>query len=109
MMQQVYTDADLYDPKILLQTNEDVEAIRNSSDSILSESTVIVLHVFYAEDEGHKDLQTIYHLADHERRVVFFLDDVEAEELNAWWEVSNVTSETHLRKGCHVRHMILNL
>jgi len=108
MVQNVYTDADLSDTEILRQTNEDIKTIQsclNSNDIHLSSSTVLVLDVFYAEVEGgggenpgNKVIQTFYHLADHEQRIIFFLDDFEASNLSGCSEISNVTSETHLRK-----------
>jgi hypothetical protein len=119
-MQKVYTDADLHDPKILLQIIQDIATIQNCFNYKLSESTVLILGVFYVvkkdgpgergvEDCSIKFIQTIYHLADHKNRIVFFLDDVEAHDLAAWEEVQNVTSETHLRKSRHVKHLILKL
>jgi len=118
MTQKVYTDADLFDPEILRQTNEDITTIQNclSNNHIyLSDSIVLVLDVFYpeAEAEGEEEqankkfIQTIYHLADHANRVVFFLDHVEASDLNGCHEIQNVTSETHLRKNCDVKYLFL--
>jgi hypothetical protein len=125
MTQKVYTDADLFDPEILRQTNEDINTIQNclSHNHIyLSDSIVLVLDVFDAETEAegeeeqgepkaknpnNKSIQTIYHLADHENRVVFFLDHVEATDLSGCYEIQNVTSETHLRKNCHVKYLFL--
>jgi hypothetical protein len=118
-MQKVYTDANLYDPEILLQTNQDITTIQNSFNYKLSESTVLILDVFYVEEEDIEEeqepgkdevkdcsvdikfIQTRYHLADHKNHVVFFLDDVKAHELIVWGEIQNVTSETHLRESCH--------
>jgi len=122
MTQKVYTDANLFDPEILRQTNEDITTIQNclSNNRVhLSDSIVLVLDVFYAEAEGEEEqgeskannsnkkfIQTIYHLADHENRVVFFLDSVEATDLNGCHEIKNVTSETHLRKHCDIKCML---
>ena len=117
LWQKVYTDADLFDPNILRQTNEDITTIQNCLDSNhfhLSDSIVLVLDVFYADAEGeeknsnNKIIQTIYHLADHENRVVFFLDNFEASDLYGCSEIQNVTSETHLRKTCYVKYLLLN-
>jgi len=109
----VYTDANLFDREILRQTYEDITTIRDClSDNLvrLSDSIVLVLDVFYAEDErkelgrpsNNKVIQTIYHLADHEQRVIFFLDNVKTSDFNGCSEISNITSETHLRKNCYV-------
>ena len=123
MTQKVYTDADLFDPEILRQTNEDITTIQDclrNNHFHLSDSIVLVLDVFYAEAEGEEEqgepkatnsnkfIQTIYHLADHENRVVFFLDHVEATDLSGCHEIQNVTSETHLRKSCYVQYLLLN-
>ena len=57
MMQKVYTEADLFDPEILRQTNEDITTIQNclSNNHVhLSDSIVLVLDVFYAEAEGEE-------------------------------------------------------
>ena len=125
MTQKVYTDADLFDPEILRQTNENIAIIQNclSNNSIyLSDSIVLVLDVFYAEAEGEEEqgrpkaknsdnkfIQSIYHLADHENRVVFFLDNFEASDLYGCYEIQNVTSETHLRKNFYLKYLLLNL
>jgi len=117
MTQKVYTDADLFDPKILRQASEDITTIQNCLNNNhihLSDSIVLVLDVFYAEAEGeepgrpsnNKSIQTIYHLADHQQRVIFFLDDVEASDLHGCYEIQNVTSETHLRKNCYVKYLV---
>ena len=127
MTQKVYTDADLFDPEILRQTNEDITTIQtclSNNHIYLSDSVVLVLDVFYAEAEAetegeeeqgkpkaknpnNKFIQTIYHLADHEHRVVFFLDHVEATDLSGCYEIQNVTSETHLRKNCDIKYLFL--
>ena len=125
MTQKVYTDADLFDPEILRQTNENIATIQNclSNNSIyLSDSIVLVLDVFYAEAEGEEEqgrpkaknsnnkfIQSIYHLADHENRVVFFLDNFEASDLYGCYKIQNVTSETHLRKNFYLKYLVLNL
>ena len=119
MTQKVYTDADLFDSEILRQTNEDITTIQNclkNNHIHLSDSIVLVLDVFYVEAEGeesgrpsnNKDIQTIYHLADHKQRVVFFLDDVEVSDLHGCYDIQNITSETHLRKNCYVKYLFPN-
>jgi hypothetical protein len=124
MTQKVYTDADLFDPEILHQATEDIATIQNclSNNHVhLSDSIVLVLDVFYAEAEGEEEqgkpkaknsnnkfIQTIYHLADHENRVVFFLDNFEASDLTGCDEIQNVTSETHLRKNYYAKYLLLN-
>lgn len=111
--ENVYTDADLFDPEILRQTHEDIATIQNcltNNNIDLSDANVLVLDVFYVEAEAEQQpdqqkaknsksnvIQTIYHFADHEQRVVFFLDNFEACQLYGWYEISNITSETHLR------------
>ena len=116
----MYTDANLFDREILRQTYEDITTIRDClSDNLvrLSDSIVLVLDVFYAEDEreelgrpsnNNKVIQTIYHLADHKQRVIFFLDNLEASDLRGCYGTKNVTSETHLRKNCYVNCLFLN-
>ena len=124
MTQKVYTDADLFDPEILHQATEHIATIQNclSNNHVhLSDSIVLVLDVYYAEAEGEEEqdkpkaknsnkfIQTIYHLADHENRVVFFLDNFEASDLRGCYEIQNVTSETHLRKNFYLKYLLLNL
>jgi hypothetical protein len=121
--QKVYTDANLFDPEILHQATKDIATIQNclSNNHVhLSDSIVLVLDIYYAEAEGEEEqgepnaknsdnkfIQTIYHLADHEHRVVFFLDNFEASDLGGCYEIQNVTSETHLRKNCYVKYLLL--
>ena len=121
MTQKVYTESDLFDPNILHQVHEDIATIQISlkDNHVDLFDTVLVLNVSYVENEEEpgkpklkncdKDTQAIYHLADHQKRVVFFLDDFGANNLGAWWEIHNVTSETHLRKSCCGKRLILNL
>jgi len=119
MTQNVYTDANLFDPEILRQINEDITTIQNclSVNHVhLSDSIVLVLDVFYAKAEGeepgrpsnNKVIQTIYYLADHKQRVIFFLDTVEVSDLEGCRVIHNVTSETHLRKSYYVKYLLLN-
>ena len=119
MTQKVYTDADLFDPEILRQATEDIATIQNCLNKNhihLSVSIVLVLDVFYVEAEeeesgrpsNNKVIQTIYHLADHENRVIFFLDNIKASHLYGCYDIENITSETHLRKNCYVEYLFPN-
>ena len=42
-------------------------------------------------------ITTDYYYADHERRIIFFLDEFESSNLPAWSQVKGVNSLSHLR------------
>ena len=117
MVQKVYTDADLFDPKILRQANEDITTIQNclrNNHIDLSDSTILVLDVFYVGVEGEeesgnpqtrnfdKDIQTTYHLADHDKRVVFSWTTLKLVTLGVAMKIRMSPQETHLRNNCRV-------
>ena len=46
------------------------------------------------EEDG--SFSTLYYLADHSKRCIFFVDEFDADNLPAWWEVKGMTCPTHL-------------
>ncbi|KAJ2925384.1 hypothetical protein H1R20_g11715, partial [Candolleomyces eurysporus] len=48
--------------------------------------------------QSNKEIYTDYYYADHDKKIVFFLDDVEAEtNLPVWSQLDGVTSLAHLK------------
>jgi hypothetical protein len=51
--------------------------------------------------QPHGEIYTDYYFADHDRKIVFFLDDVDTQiNLPAWQQLKGVTSVAHLSKSC---------
>ena len=59
----------------------------------IPEKTDLVLDLNWVED----CYVTHYYFADHESRIVFFLDEFLSDNLPHWSEIKGVSSGTHLR------------
>jgi len=96
-LQRVYTDADLYDPKILRRGQEVLilldEFIRKHN-LTLPESLDLVIDLFYKEEEIH----ATYYYVDHQARCIFFLDNFLVENMSGAKGVKAVNTYQHLRK-----------
>ncbi|KAJ2914810.1 hypothetical protein MD484_g5604, partial [Candolleomyces efflorescens] len=48
--------------------------------------------------QPHDEIYTDYYFADHDRKIIFFLDDIEAEvNFPVWSQLTGVTSKAHLK------------
>ncbi|KAF8884897.1 hypothetical protein CPB84DRAFT_1788800 [Gymnopilus junonius] len=98
--ERTYTDADLYDPKILNQATKDIATLKTfiSTNGItLPPDTDLLIDLYY-DDDG--DIMTIYYYVQHSSRSIFFLDTYEASSLGSWSEIQGA------RTDCHLRHEI---
>ena len=53
----------------------------------------LVLERFQGEDGS---FYTLYYLADHSKRCIFFADEFDTDNLHAWRNVKGMTCPTHL-------------
>ena len=95
--QRVYTEANLYEEDFLHVVNEDIATIEDFLESHgirLGPTVDLALDLNKSEDGT---ITTDYYYADHERRIIFFLDEFESSNLPAWSQVPGVNSLSHLR------------
>lgn len=59
------------------------------------EKTDLVLDIVFDKEINKYD--NIYYFADHESRIVFFLDEFSTDNLPHWSEIDGVNSGLHLR------------
>lgn len=95
--QQVFTDADLSDPKILGRAEEVLALLDEfitEHDLPFPESWDLVIDLFY---EGEEILATYYYV-DHRARCIFFLDEFLVESPSGANEVFTLNTYQHFRK-----------
>ncbi|KAJ3516741.1 hypothetical protein NLJ89_g928 [Agrocybe chaxingu] len=97
----IYTDADLFDPKLLERAEDDIEAIEayinaNNLPSVFERPCCLVIDLNYNQEDG--EIDTIYYLVDHSTRAIFFFDhlDINEDTLPVWREAPGSQSEHHL-------------
>ncbi|KAI3610766.1 hypothetical protein WG66_006930 [Moniliophthora roreri] len=101
---RLYTDADLYNPRILEHVNKFInqfeEYIRTRS--IHLSSQINVVFELYIDDD---EILCQYYLADHATRTVFWLDKftLDADTLPTWAEVKGVTEMSHISMYIHMQ------
>lgn len=96
-LQRVFTDVDLYDPvcfKKITEAIRIIEDVISEHDIQMSEKTDLVLDL--NEDNNGKDLVD-YYFADHELRIVVFVHEFPSSCLPHWYEITGISSGTHLR------------
>uniref|UniRef100_A0A0W0GDU7 WW domain-containing protein n=1 Tax=Moniliophthora roreri TaxID=221103 RepID=A0A0W0GDU7_MONRR len=102
---RLYTDADLYNPRILEHVNKFInqfeEYIRTRS--IHLSSQINVVFELYIDDD---EILCQYYLADHATRTVFWLDKftLDADTLPTWAEVKGVTEMSHIRHAIEAQY-----
>ncbi len=72
-----------------------LECTIKSFDMILPTNSVLMIDVFYM-DNDHGDLETQYYYADSAEKAIFFLDPLETVSLNFLTEVYGPKSIRHL-------------
>ncbi|EDR08221.1 uncharacterized protein LACBIDRAFT_327273 [Laccaria bicolor S238N-H82] len=94
---RVYTEANLYDEDFLHKVDEDIDTIEDflQLHGIRLGPTVDLALDLNRLEDGI--IATDYYYADHERRIIFFLDEFESTNLPAWSQVTGVNSLSHLR------------
>lgn len=97
--QRVYTDANLYDPKILSQLMEDIALCENfihTGGLEMPTNIDLVMHLDYKEEDP-SIIENNYYYVDHDSRTIFFLDTYDTGSLYSWYEISGYKTEAHLR------------
>ncbi|KAF8799769.1 hypothetical protein BYT27DRAFT_7201001 [Phlegmacium glaucopus] len=100
---RIFTDTDLHDSAYLNRITRVITKIDGVIDDFhvqISEKTDLVLDV----NEVKGKWVTDYYFADHERRIVFFLDEFSSDNLPHWPEIKGVSSGPHLRQALETQY-----
>ena len=95
-LQRIFTDADLYDPACFHEITKAISIIDNfiSAYNIqIPERTDLVLDL--CEEDGDPFIG--YYFANHELRIVLFLQKIASSIIPYWNDIKGVSSGTHLR------------
>ncbi|KAJ2925936.1 hypothetical protein H1R20_g11162, partial [Candolleomyces eurysporus] len=96
--QDAVTEANLYDSLYYEKITSDVATLE---DFIRARNLRMPEHYTLAMDlnmKPHGAIYTDYYYADHDRKIVFFLDDIETDtSLPVWSQLKGVTSMAHLK------------
>jgi hypothetical protein len=99
--QKAVTEANLYDRIYYDQITSDIatlEAFIRAQDLRMPDNYTLAMDL---NMQPHKEIYTDYYFADHERKIVFFLDDIDTQpNLPVWGQMTGVTSVAHLSKPC---------
>lgn len=100
-LQRIFTDADLFNSRILDRATNDIETIEQfigQLDEIIPKNRHLVIDL---NEVGQQDnIQTDYYFVNHDTRKVFFLDLFEADSMNEWYEARGCNSMKHLGVLC---------
>lgn len=95
--QRIFTDADLYDGPFLQRIERHIRIIETfiaRNNISIPEETDLVLDINLDANDNYV---TDYYFANHQLRIIFFLDHFSSEYLPSWEEVKGVSSGVHLR------------
>jgi hypothetical protein len=98
MPQRVFTEAYLYDNAFLSEIHsnlDDIEDFFRVHNIQRSPKDDLVLELIKQNDGK---IETSYYFANHEKRIIYFLDEFDACNLPVWPEVQGVTSPTQISK-----------
>ena len=107
LLQRIFTDVDLYDSDLRRRIDILIEIIEEFIDSnhiSIPEMTDLVLDI-NIDTEG--DYVTDYYFANHQLRIIFFLDNFSSDGIPNWAEIDGVSSGRHLRMSS-LRRPLLN-
>ena len=97
LFQRVFTDVDLYDSASRQRIDLHIEVIEefiHSNHISIPEKTDLVLDINLDADGSYV---TDYYFANHQLRIIFFLDEFSSEYIPNWTEIDGVSSGRHLR------------
>jgi hypothetical protein len=98
--QNAVTEANLYDRLYYNQVTWDIATLEHF---IHARNLRMPANYTLAMDmnmQPHGEIYTDYYFADHDRKIVFFLDDVDTQaNLPVWGLLEGVTSMAHLSKS----------
>jgi hypothetical protein len=107
LFQRIFTDVDLYDSDSRRRIDLHIEIIEEFIDSnhiSIPEMTDLVLDI-NLDTEGNS--VTDYYFANHQLRIIFFLDNFSSDYIPNWGEIDGVSSGRHLRMSS-LRYLLLN-
>ena len=108
LFQRIFTDVDLYDSASRQRIDLDIEIIEEFIDSnhiSIPEKTDLVLDINVDSDGT---CVTDYYFANHQLRIIFFLDHFSSEYIPRWGEISGVSSGRHFRMSSPLWYLFLN-
>jgi hypothetical protein len=97
LFQRIFTDVDLHDTDSRRRIDLHIKIIEEFIDSnhiSIPEKTDLVLDVNLNTDGEYV---TDYYFANHQLRIIFFLDHFSSENIPNWGEINGVSSGRHLR------------
>ena len=97
LFQRIFTDVDLYDPASRQTIDLHIKIIEEFIDSnhiSIPDKTDLVLDINLDTDGTYV---TDYYFANHQLRIIFFLDHFSSESIPNWEEIKGVNSGRHLR------------
>ncbi|KAJ2925937.1 hypothetical protein H1R20_g11163, partial [Candolleomyces eurysporus] len=104
------TEADLYNCLYYEKVTSDITTLE---DFIRARNLRMPEHYTLAMDldmRPHGEIYTDYYYADHDRKIVFFLDDIEAQtNLPVWSQLKGVTSIAHLKHEIEAQYWRLKV
>ena len=107
LFQRIFTDVDLYDHASRQRIDLHIEIIEEfigSNHISIPEKTDLVLDINLDEDGTYV---TDYYFANHQLRIIFFLDYFTSESIPGWEEIDGVSSGRHLRTSSSC-YLLLN-
>ena len=102
LFQRIFTDVDLYDSASRRMIDLHIGVIEEFIDSNhipIPEKTDLVLDINLDTDGTYV---TDYYFANHQLRIIFFLDHFSSESIRNWGEIDGVSSGRHLRMSCAI-------
>lgn len=92
------TEVDLYNPPYYARLTADITAIEDcirKNDLHLPENYTLAIEL---DTQPDGQILTGYYFTDHQKKIVFFLDDIAAHtSFPVWEEVKGVTAHSHIR------------
>ncbi|RXW15956.1 hypothetical protein EST38_g9901 [Candolleomyces aberdarensis] len=92
------TEANLYEDVYYQKITSDIatlEGVIHSANFKMPEHYTLAMDL---NMQSNGSIYTDYYYADHDRKIVFFLEEVEAQtNIPVWWQLKGVTSMAHLK------------
>ncbi|TFK73478.1 hypothetical protein BDN72DRAFT_814413 [Pluteus cervinus] len=107
---RVFTDAWLFNSRVLEQVHQDMDTIFGFMEkNHIDRHSGVDLVLDMIPDKNSANIDCFYYLADHQNRTIFFLDNLDAEEIPAWHTITGVTTRSHLRHEIESQYWYHNI
>ncbi|KAJ6564463.1 hypothetical protein B0H19DRAFT_1068008 [Mycena capillaripes] len=93
---KIFTDAYLYDDKIMAKVNTCVSHIRYLLEDKLDLDTDEIDIVLDLVDEQSETIKCGYYLVDHSMRTIFWMEAFAMSQLSSWKRVPGIVSASHI-------------